>query len=169
MTGTTRARPTLPLRPPRHRVERRAVGWWALQSVVLLVPVAAGLLLAYALFEPARPWLVPAMVAVLVLLPGLAVEPFARYAVHRWETTDEAVYAVSGWLVREWRLAPISRIQTVDTVRGPLERLFGLATLRITTASAQGPIAIGGLDEEVAVRVARQLGEVTQRTPGDAT
>ena len=42
------------------------------------------------------------------------------YRIARWEVTDRAVYTLHGWLVREWRIAPISRVQTVDTQRGPL-------------------------------------------------
>nr|WP_249419816.1 PH domain-containing protein [Rhabdothermincola salaria] len=97
------------------------------------------------------------------------VEPWWRLRVHRWEVTEEAVYALTGWWVLEWRVAPISRIQTVDTIRGPLEQVFGLATLRVTTASSAGAIDVVGLDDEVAARVAERLTAITQRTPDDAT
>ena len=46
---------------------------------------------------------------------------------HRWEVTDTAVYTQTGWWTRERRIAPMSRIQTVDHAEGALERLFGLA------------------------------------------
>ena len=39
------------------------------------------------------------------------------------------MYTQSGWLSQERRIAPISRVQTVDTERGPLEQLFGLANV----------------------------------------
>ena len=144
--------------------------WWALQSVVFTVPLIVVPTVISLRVEAARPWLVPVIVlAVGLLLVGVVVEPLWRYAVHRWETTDEAVYAASGWIVREWRIAPISRIQTVDTIRGPLEQVLGLATLRITTASAKGAIDIGGLDAEVAAEAARHLTEIAEITPGDAT
>ena len=65
--------------------------------------------------------------------------PFWRYRVHRWEVTDDAVYTRTGWLWQEWRIAPMSRIQTVDTARGPLEQLFRLASVTVTTASARRP------------------------------
>lgn len=160
----------IPLRSPEQPVERRAIGWWVLQAVALLVPLLGGLLTAYALILPARPWLVPAIVITTLACPVLlVVEPWWRYRVHRWEITDEAVYAVTGWLIREWRIAPISRIQTVDTVRGPLQQLLGLATLRVTTASARGAIDIVGLDDQVAADAARRLGRITQATHGDAT
>jgi membrane protein YdbS with pleckstrin-like domain len=158
------------LRPPRHPVDRRALRWWRLRALVVLVVLAGGLGLGYGLAAPARPWLGPPLVAAVLLGPAyLLVMPPWRYRVHRWEVTDLAVYAATGWCVREWRVAPISRIQTVDTTRGPLEQLLGLATLVVTTASASGAIHIRGLDQEVATRAAAQLTELTQRTPGDAT
>ena len=79
------------------------------------------------------------------------------------------MYTLSGWLVREWRIAPISRVQTVDTERGPLQQLLKLADLTVTTASARGPVKISGLDERTATELARSLTETTQATPGDAT
>lgn len=162
--------PALQLRPPRHRVERRAVTWWVLQSAAAFVPIMSGLIVAYVLWDDARPWLVvPIIGAAIFGLLGLLVEPWWRYAVHRWESTDQAVYALTGWLVREWRVAPISRIQTVDAVRGPLEQMLGLSTLRVTTASSRGAINIGGLDREVAAEAAAQLTKIAQVTQGDAT
>ena len=66
-------------------------------------------------------------------------------------------------------MAPLSRIQTVDTRRGPLEQRFGLATLVVTTASAKGALTIPGLDRDTAEEVAEHLTATTQATPGDAT
>jgi membrane protein YdbS with pleckstrin-like domain len=118
----------------------------------------------------ARPWLTLATVVLAALGLGyLLVMPRWRFRVHRWETTDEAVYTSSGWISQEWRIAPMSRIQTVDTERGPLQQLFGLATVTVTTASAAGALRLDGLDHALAVDLAEQLTETTQATPGDAT
>jgi uncharacterized protein len=95
--------------------------------------------------------------------------PRLLYRIHRWEITDEAVYTLSGWLVREWRIAPISRVQTVDTEHGPLQQLLKLATVTVTTASARGPVKISGLAAEDAAEIARALTRSTQAVPGDAT
>jgi membrane protein YdbS with pleckstrin-like domain len=89
--------------------------------------------------------------------------------VHRWEADEQAVYTLTGWLKMEWRVAPISRIQTIDTERAALQRLFGLATVTVTTASAAGPVTIEGLDAGAAAELARRLTEITQADPGDAT
>lgn len=158
------------LRPPRHQVDRRAVRWWTLQAVTLVgwVPLALGILIL--LIPPARLWLTVGLVAVVVpSLVYLLVMPRWRYRIHRWEVTDDAVYAASGWIWQQWRVAPMSRIQTVDTVRGPLQQLFSLSSVTVTTASSAGPITIGGLDHEVATGLVERLTARTQATPGDAT
>lgn len=105
----------------------------------------------------------------LVLLAYVAVVPSWRYLVHRWEVTDTAVYTQTGWWTRERRIAPMSRIQTVDHVEGAIARLFGLATVTVTTASAAGALAISGLDKDVARRLVDDLTLKAEAVEGDAT
>jgi len=79
------------------------------------------------------------------------------------------VYTSAGWLSQEWRVAPMSRIQTVDTGRGPLQQLLGLSTVTVTTASAAGPLQVEGMDHREARELVEQLTATTQAIPGDAT
>ncbi|ADB51252.1 PH domain-containing protein [Conexibacter woesei] len=160
----------LRLRPPQNRVDERAVRWWTAQAVATVVPPMLALAVAFVLAPGARGWLGAALASGAVAgLAYVVVMPRWRYRVHRWETTPDAVYASSGWLLQEWRVAPLSRVQTVDTLRGPLQQLFGLASVTVTTASAKGAITIDGLDHELAAEVVHRLTETTQATPGDAT
>lgn len=162
--------PSVTLRPPKHRIERRAIGWWAIQSVLLALPLLVGAIVAHILWGQNHGWFIAAIiVAGIFFVATVFVEPLWRYRVHRWETSDTAVYARSGWLVRQWRASPLSRIQTVDAIQGPLEQMLGLSTLRITTASSYGAIDIGGLDKQTAAQVADQLTALTEATEGDAT
>ena len=97
------------------------------------------------------------------------IMPRWRYNVHRWEVTDQALYTRSGWFSVHWRIAPISRIQTIDSHRSVGERIFGLANVTATTASAAGPVRIHGLDRQLADRLLDRLAVATGQTPGDAT
>ncbi|WP_341351770.1 PH domain-containing protein [Streptosporangium minutum] len=135
-----------------------------------MAPPVLVLALLGLLIPPARFWLL--LPALVIAVPGVVyalVMPRWRFRVHRWETTDDAVYAASGWIWQKWRVAPMSRIQTVDTVRGPLQQIFGLAGVTVTTASAAGAIKINGLDHALAADLVERLTARTRHTPGDAT
>jgi uncharacterized protein len=158
------------LRQPAHQVSRRAITWWTVQALggwlALLLPGTLALLV----FEDEPGWISTGLMVLAVLaLAHVLVMPRWRFRVHRWEATLDAVYTQSGWLNQEWRVAPMSRIQTVDTERGPLQQLLGLSTVTVTTASAAGPLHVAGLDAGVASRLVEQLTATTQATPGDAT
>jgi uncharacterized protein len=150
-------------------VSPRARLMWTAETLVqavLLVAVPLALAGPMDLFDlPWWAWLL----WVLVLAAYVAVVPSWRYAVHRWEVTDMAVYTQTGWWTRERRIAPMSRIQTVDHVEGAIARLFGLATVTVTTASAAGALEISGLDKDVARRLVDELTIKADAVEGDAT
>lgn len=165
--------PPLRLRPPRFRSDPRARGWWTVQALVVFsgptLLTALTLLVLSALFFPgALPWLAPLTTLVLVV-PGLAyllAMPRLRYRVHAWELGTGAVHASSGWFWRKQRIVPLSRVQTVDTVRGPIQRAFGLASITVTTASTAANVTIAGLSAADAEDVAARIGEAARQ--GDA-
>ncbi len=157
------------LREPAHRVSPRARTMWQVSSVVEGLMTLTALTVFDALVDgvDVRWW-----VFVLVAAAHLAwavVVPQWRYLVHRWEVTDSAVYTQTGWWARERRIAPMSRIQTVDHGEGAVERLFRLATVTVTTASAAGALQISGLDRDVARRLVDELTLKADAVEGDAT
>lgn len=114
-----------------------------------------------------------AVLTLLGIVAFVVVAPLWRYRVHRWEISlapgPPAVFTRSGWITQERRIAPISRVQTVDTYRGPLDRLFGLSNVTVTTASSAGAVRIVALDSEVADRVVAQLTDIAAIGAEDAT
>jgi membrane protein YdbS with pleckstrin-like domain len=161
--------PVSTLREPSQRVSPRARLMWMSTAVVEALVVMTVLVMVagpIGLMDP--PWWVFVLVA-LVLVANIAVVPQWRYLVHRWEVTDTAVYTQTGWWTRERRIAPMSRIQTVDHLEGAVSRLFGLATVTVTTASAAGALAIVGLDKAVARALVDELTVKADAVEGDAT
>lgn len=155
---------------PAHPPSRKAPLVWALAGATPWLVLAFGQLL-WAMLDVSRPWLHAG--AAVITLAGLVmaalVVPLWRYRVHRWEISPQAVYTRSGWLVQERRIAPISRVQTVDTYRGPLDRVFGLANVTITTASAAGAVRIAALDSAVADHIVAYLTDIAALGNEDAT
>src|ERR1700760_4985446 len=155
---------------PAHPPSRRAPLRWAIGGVVPWLLLAAGQAI-WISFDRRLSWVHNALAGVTVLgaAISLAVVPLWRYRVHRWELGPQAVYTRTGWLVQERRIAPISRVQTVDTYRGPLDRLFGLANVTVTTASSAGAVHIAALDVAVADHLVAQLTDIAAIGAGDAT
>jgi uncharacterized protein len=158
------------LRDPAHLVSPRAIAFWTVRAVIGWLVILAGQVVWFVL-SPGHAGLRVAALSLTVLVAAahLIVMPRWRYRVHRWEVTDTAVYTQSGWLHQERRVAPLSRVQTVDFKRGPLEQLFRLANVTVTTASMAGPLSINGLDSATAEGLVAELTEVTSRSDGDAT
>jgi membrane protein YdbS with pleckstrin-like domain len=97
--------------------------------------------------------------------------PPARYARWRWRLTDLALELRYGVLVRQYEAVPYFRIQQIDITQGPIDRMLGLATLIVTTASASGSATLPGIaaDEAPPVRaelLARAANAVAEH-PGD--
>ena len=159
------------LRPPALQVSPRARTLWRIEAVLGALPIVAAQVLWWVTDStsprPIQVWL--AVVTVVIEAAYLLVMPLWRYRVHRWEVTDEAVFTQTGWFTQERRIAPITRIQTVDLTRGPVSGLLGLATVRVTTASSAGPLRIHGLTHEQALEIVESLTALTIADPGDAT
>lgn len=148
----------------------RAIGYWLTRAAAGWFVVLAVQVVALVFDWSVPPAKIPLLLATVVVAAAhVAVMPRWRFRVHRWKLTDTAVYTRTGWWTQEWRIAPLSRVQTVDSARGPLARLFRLTELTVTTASAAGPLEIEGLDEGVAARLAASITAAAEATQGDAT
>jgi len=160
---------TTELRDPAHRVSPKARTLWQVETAIIGLGVAvAGVVGSVIWLSGPLRWI--AIVAVVLVCATAAhVVPLWRYRVHRWEVSATAVYTQRGWWARERRIAPMSRVQTVDFAQGPLERLFGLSTVTVTTASAAGALRIEGLDRAVAQGLVDELTRKADLVEGDAT
>lgn len=159
------------LRAPANRVSRRAILYWTLRTIVTWVVLGAVefvILFVGGSPIPRGRWVVVGA-TILIALAHIIVMPQWRYRVHRWETTATAAYTQTGWFTQERRIAPISRVQTVDSNRGPLEQLLKLCNVTVTTASAAGPLKIHGLDRTTADRLVAELTTRAAANTGDAT
>ena len=141
----TQPAPTLP--PPgaggERPLERRIVVVWRLAMLPSLIPpaIALGVLVRLTPLPPVAV-AVPAAVLAALLVGPLQTLRWRRWS---WRLTDRAVELRSGVLTRRHVVVPHFRVQQIDVLEGPIERLLGLATLRVTTASASGSVELPGL------------------------
>ena len=101
------------------------------------------------------------------LLAGAALDVMLQRRVGAWgylEREDDLLIR-RGLLVRRMSVVPYGRMQFIDVTAGPVERSFGLATVRLHTAAAATDARIPGL---AAVEAARLRDRLAQLGEADA-
>ena len=124
----------------------------------------AALLLSAGLFAllVSRSLVVAALAAAAALALGAAGEVVVGRRVRSWgyaEREDDLLVR-RGVLFFRMSVIPYGRMQFIDVTAGPLERAFGLATVRMHTAAAASDARIPGLAIDEASRVRDRLAEL---------
>ncbi len=83
------------------------------------------------------------------------VAPRIRYQRYRYRITPEEIDIREGLLVIRRELVPIERLHKIEVTAGPLDRMFGLAKVGVTTAG--GDVTIRFLENEKADLIAESL------------
>jgi putative membrane protein len=110
-----------------------------------------------------------------ILFGLLGVGAAAAIGIARWQATtyrvtDRALHFRSGVFSPDETVVPIDRIQAVDTIAGPIQRLFGVSGLQVQTSGGgeQAEVVLSALSDDRARELRAALGhadeaEQTQR------
>jgi uncharacterized protein len=132
-------------------LRRLEIGVPALLAAVALVVVGAvsGFTAAYGL-------------AVAPLVVGAVAWRFAgrRFGSWGYAEREDDLLVRRGVMFSRLSVVPYGRMQFIDVTAGPLERAFGLATVRLHTAAAATDARIPGLEREEAARLRDTLAEL---------
>jgi membrane protein YdbS with pleckstrin-like domain len=102
-------------------------------------------------------WIVP-LLGLLVLPALVSVVRWRRW---RWDVGDDGIDIRHGTLTERRTLVPWIRVQHVDTRRGIVEQLLGLATVVIHTAAGAHEIPLLGAGEAELLR--ERIGALARR------
>jgi membrane protein YdbS with pleckstrin-like domain len=107
-------------------------------------------------------WALSALGAVIVVAAfGILWIPPRAYRASGYRIDEKVLEVRKGIWFQVLTLLPLSRLQHVDLNRGPLERMFGLASLHLHTAGTEhSSVTIEGLTEADAVVLRDRLVEV---------
>lgn len=90
----------------------------------------------------------------LVAISSL-IAPIVRYYRYCYLINDSSIEVVEGYFFIQRQIVPIERLHKIETVRGPIDRCFGLTKVNVTTAG--GSVTIRFLEEEMADEIANSL------------
>jgi uncharacterized protein len=83
-----------------------------------------------------------------------------RYRAWGYAEREDDLLIRRGVMFARLSVVPYGRMQFIDVTAGPLERAFGLATVRLHTAAAATDARIPGLASEEAARLRDRLAEL---------
>lgn len=129
-----------------------------LQTLVYLLTAAVVCAVGLPLWLMLDAWPAGAAAAVItgLILIRLILLPRSLRSWGYAERADDLLVR-HGLLVRRLSIVPYGRMQFVDVTAGPLERLFGLATVQLHTAAAATDAKIPGLPPAEAARLRDRL------------
>lgn len=83
-----------------------------------------------------------------------------RYRSWGYGEREDDLLVRRGVMFARLSVVPYGRMQFIDVQAGPLERVFGLATVRLHTAAAATDARIPGLERDEAARLRDRLAEL---------
>jgi len=140
--------PLLPVEPGyRHVLRVRLAVFW--------LPLAIGAVVADQLLLRDTPFHGLASVAVpLLAISAVLLVPQRTYRRLRYRLTERMLQSVHGWMFHTDTIVPFVRVQHLDVKRGPLDKLFGTASLVVHTAGTHNSIVtVNGLAPERAAEI----------------
>jgi membrane protein YdbS with pleckstrin-like domain len=129
---------------------------WVLRSLlnVLILAVIAAVPLTIWLGWDGLLWVLGGY----VVIAGLRALAVARtVATWGYAEREEDLLVRHGLLTRRMSIVPYGRIQLIDLSAGPIERMFGLATVQVRTAALGSTTEVPGLDPPVAAALRDRL------------
>jgi uncharacterized protein len=146
---------------PTEKLDPRSRRVWMIGDLigaVIMTAAAAGIAFLLDLWlEFGRGWVIGVPLALgIVLVAWACVRPEIEFRQWRFEIREDEVDLLHGVITRTRQVVPMSRIQHVDTERGPLQRRYGLSTVKFFTAAGamEIPQLSAGRADEVRDQIA---------------
>jgi len=159
---TPAARGALALDGTWHQISPKYVIAEVLLRIILLAVIAVAAYAATTLLAQPWPWAwtVAGVIAVVILFE-LVILPRQARAIGYMLRADDIVFR-RGILWQRMIAVPYGRMQLVDITRGPVDRAFGIAKLKLVTAAATTGVEIPGMTEDAAESLRDTLIDVAE-------
>ncbi|MGH7458403.1 MAG: PH domain-containing protein [Longimicrobiaceae bacterium] len=155
------ATPEPPSQPEFERLDPAVIRLWRVSASIGLLLAGLLALVPLGFMLPGAGRYALAAAALVLAVAWIIWWPPARYRSWSFLMGEGKMVARHGVFWRTVSVIPYTRIQHVDTQRGPLERGFGLATLVVFTAGTQGAsVPVPGLASARAERMRDRLAEL---------
>ena len=91
----------------------------------------------------------------VLILADVLISPYFRYHRYRYSINEECIDIIEGYLFVKRNIVPIERLHKLQTKRGPVDQMFGVEKVVVTTGG--GDVTISFLEVEKAEQIAESL------------
>ncbi len=143
-----------PAEPPFVRVEPGYKNVLRIRFVLFWIPLVIGAAAFDQLANDTEFYGLPSTLVPLLALIAVTVAPQRIYRRLGYRLTDTLLQVVRGWMFHTDTIVPFVRVQHIDVTRGPVDKMFGTATLIVHTAGTHNSIVtVPGLAPERAAQI----------------
>lgn len=142
-----------------EKISKSAIGCMFVATLVQVLIVTSILFVVYLIFKDSLPKIIKMiMIGVVVLdILYLLISPKVRYQRYRYSITEDSIDVKEGFLFIKRSIVPIERLHKIAIEKGPIDRIFKLGKVIVTTAG--GDVVIRFLEDDKSELIANSLKE----------
>lgn len=139
------------------KLNEKAKGCMRVNAAVVCITVALSATAAMILFWDGGGVLRNILIAACYIWAAayITAVPLVRYDRYRYCIDEEAIRVIEGFIWVSEQTVPIERLQKISRSQGPVARMFGLSTVKVTTAG--GDVEIKFLTNDKADEISESL------------
>lgn len=140
-----------------EKLSKEAIGCMFVATLVQLIISSSILFVIWFIFREYLPQIVKSIMIVIILLDllYLILSPKIRYERYRYSITEDCIDVREGFIFIKRSIVPIERLHKIAIEKGPIDRIFKLAKVIVTTAG--GDVVIRFLQDEKSEFIAEAL------------
>lgn len=140
-----------------NKLSKGAIGCMFLATLIELIVFSSVLFVVWTMFGENLPQIIKTIMigAILINIIYLIISPKIRYERYRYSINEESIDVREGFIFVKRNIVPIERLHKIAIEKGPIDRIFNLAKVIVTTAG--GDVTIRFLEDEKSEFIANSL------------
>ncbi|MBP7320192.1 MAG: PH domain-containing protein [Lachnospiraceae bacterium] len=138
-----------------QKLSKKAISCMFVAGIVQFIIV--GVMFGVGMYIGREEWVVLLIGGIVLGLDLLYVliSPKVRYERYRYILNEEEIDVMEGFIFTKRNIVPIERLHKIAVLKGPIDRVFGLAKVVVTTAG--GDVTVRFMEDEKADQIAESL------------
>lgn len=139
----------VPLQPVESAYKKVLFITW---TIIYVLIAATMITLTILIDELQKPWVIALNAAILLLIIAFSLGSIiVGFKNRSWGIREKDILFKKGWLFQSTHIIPFIKVQHCIVKCGPIDRRFGLASIKVMTAASHDlDISIHGLKQETA-------------------